>query len=829
MKEPERAPGRWLHHSITSLGSVEERRGGTTIGAASLSPESLRGSLRACGYHPDLLRSDFAFGERQLVPLVGFAQLPTDSRSACLAVVSSTRAPRIAVESCKALGAPLVFVCFEDSLQWWKQGATLAQYLESIPANEVSQFFQTHQKDFAPDAVYRAKTWGRFQTEYQLQFVDLGLMPLVEAEVGNSLGRLIERNVAELKRSLGWEQVSTEEGHWLLKTVFWLVSGKILHDKQVASFQDLDLTDVEDIFRRVAAHYGAKPIVPGSRKKLEALREAARTIGQFSSLVLTTTESLAHVYENTLITKETRSKLGTHSTPSYLVDYVVGNLAEWIAEIPINERSVYEPACGHAAFLVSAMRLLTELLPVDRSAPSKRGQYLRRRLHGNDVDSFALELARLSLTLTDIPNPDGWDLHAADMFVGDRIGELAKKSTILLANPPFDNFTVAEQRSYRSKGSQIRFINKSAEMLWRALLNLPEDAVFGVVLPQTVLHSNNAEELRKFLASQCELKEVCLFPDKVFSFSDAESAILVCRRKRVADSHQVRYRRIRERELPVFRSDYAASTTRDVSQSRFCREDSYSLRLPDLEEVWDALATNPTLGTVAEVGQGLNYHGEHLPRGSTTYSKERFPRSQAGFVLFDSGLQVHQLPRQYWMNLRASVIRRPMSGTTVGTPQVLLNYAPASRGPWRLKALIDDRGCPVTSNFVVVRPTTRASSLYSLWALLNSPIANAYAFSHLGKRHNIVGDMRNIPTPRNASLDTVDHAARAYLDSASSGAEPAKLRELLLHLDCEVLKVYSLPLSLENSLLSIFRGWVGIPVKVNADSGGKPNGIPERR
>ena len=64
-----------------------------------------------------------------------------------------------------------------------------------------------------------------------------------------------------------------------------------------------------------------------------------------------------------------------------------------------------------AVFLVSAMRLLTELLPDDKAIPSRRGPYLRSRLHGTDIDPFALELARLSLTLTDIPNPNGWDLR----------------------------------------------------------------------------------------------------------------------------------------------------------------------------------------------------------------------------------------------------------------------------------------------------------------------------------------------------------------------------------------------------------------------------------
>lgn len=459
------------------------------------------------------------------------------------------------------------------------------------------------------------------------------------------------------------------------------------------------------------------------------------------------------------------------------------------------------------------MRLLTELLPADAAVPSKRGQYLRSRLHGIDVDSFALELARLSLTLTDIPNPDGWDLHAQDMFVGRRLGELAGESTVLLANPPFDNFTIAEQRYYRRKKSQVRFINKSAEMLWRTLVKLPEGGVFGVVLPQTVLHSDNAEDLRKFLALECELKEVCLFPDSVFSFSDAESAILVGRHKKVDGSHRLRYRRVRERDLPLFQSDYAASSTRDVSQSRFRRYNSYSLRLPDLEEVWDALVGNPTLGDVADVGQGLIYHGQRLPHGSTTYSKERFPGARAGFVLFDSGLQLHQLPHQYWMNLNSSVIRRPMRGTTVGIPQVLLNYAPVSRSPWRLKALIDKQGHPVTSRFIVVRPTSNSYSLETLWGLLNSPLASAYAFSHLGKRDNIVGDMRKIPVPKPSSFEGIDRAARAYLEAAWSGTEPARLQELLIRVDCEALRLYSLPLNLEQSLLGLFTSWerVGVP------------------
>ena len=714
------------------------------------------------------------------------------------------------MEACRPLGTPVVFVCFQDTLQWWKQGASAAELLESIPANDVERFFQSNLHNFSPEAVYRAKTWGRFQTAYQLSFVDLGLMPVVEEQVGRSLGGLIERNVSELKGRLEWDEITSEQGQWLLQTVFWLISAKILGDKQVQSFEDLDLNDVDEVFRRVGNHYGVKPLVAGSKRKFEALCESASTINRFSSLVLTTTEALAYVYENTLISKETRSTLGTHSTPSFLVDYVVGKLADWVEEIPVNERSVFEPSCGHAAFLVSAMRLLTELLPAEKQIPSRRGPYLRSRLHGTDIDPFALELARLSLTLTDIPNPDGWDLKVQDMFLEDRLGVQAKKNTILLANPPFDNFSPGDQQTYRDKASEVRFLNKSVEMLWRTLPQLPKGGVFGVVLPQTVLHSNNARDLRKFLVSECELKEICLFPDRVFSFSDAESAIVVGRRKKLNGKNKVSYHRIRERELQSFRSDYSVLNARTVPQSHFSADASVSLRLPELEEVWTALADNPRISGVAELGQGLIYHRKHLPSGSDTYSTEHFAGSHRGFVFFERGLQLHELPKRYWMNMDPLAIRFAMS---TGTPQVLLNYAPASRGPWRLKALVDKEGHPATSNFIWARPTASYCSIEVLWALLNSTVANAYAFSHLGKRHNIVGDIRNIPIPMAKSFDGVERAAIVYLTAASSEAMSANLDRLLLRVDSEVLKLYSLPIELEQRLLGLFndRERVGVP------------------
>ena len=246
--------------------------------------------------------------------------------------------------------------------------------------------------------------------------------------------------------------------------------------------------------------------------------------------------------------------------------------------------------------------------------------------------------------------------------------------------------------------------------------------------------------------------------------------MLLGRRQSSAKHNAVRYRRIRERELASFRADYTGQT-RTISHKSFLRNKGYSFRIPDLEELWELLSENPQLSNVSELGQGLVYHSASLPKNGLTYSKARFPDGQKGFVLFDRGIQLHQLPEEYWMNLDSRVIRRPQSGTKIGKAQVLLNYAPASRGPWRLKALIDTGGHPVTSRFIPIRASSAAYSITVLWALLNSPIANAYVFSHLGKRDNIVGEIRKIPLPKNTSFVDLETAANRYLRAVRSGTD----------------------------------------------------------
>jgi N-6 DNA Methylase len=797
---------------------------------AAVSAAALKPFLESFGYVRTLLQPHFPLGDGQTVPLVAFAHPPADARTACIAVINADHGTAEIVAQCRPLAAPVVFVCGRPGLEWWQQASEVpVRNGLPIPPDGLVDFFAAHRAEFAPDAIYRAKTWGRFDTQYQRGFVDLGLMPFVEGRIGRELTTLISRDVQKLKSLMGWATLSAKQGQWLLKSVFWVVSAKILRDKDVGRFGKLDPLDVESLLDAVAEHFDAERIPTKSERQREALTEIAADVNGFSNLRLATTESLAYVYENTLISEATRQRLGTHSTPPYLVDYIVGKLAPWINEIPLESRNVFEPACGHGAFLVSAMRLLTELLPKGKFSAAQRRSYLRSRIHGCDTDDFALEIARLSLSLTDIPNPDGWDLIVGDMFEGDALEIKARTATILLANPPFENFGAESRSWYGKRRVELRHYNKTTELLARVLPTLPDGAVLGVIVPQGFLHNKNASSVRRVLTSDFELKEICQFPDKVFTFSDMESAVLIARKKEAhgVRSNTVRYRRIREREMESFRREYRVSSESMIESSLFDNESS-DLRVPDLREVWDYCRKSMAakIEDVAEIGKGLEYKSRGISSGMVTYSKHEFPNAVRGYVRFERNLQIHELPREFWMNLDSSVVQAPRHGTRLGIPQTLLNYARVSRGPWRVKALMDSVGRPVTTRFLVVRsvePREIAPDFF--WALFNSPVANAFAFVVSGKRDNLSGLLGELPVPE-LSTTTVQYvvaAARNYRNYVHRDPnavllhpiDTQKARELLLRVDFEVLRMYALPRELEWQLLNLFAGWPrkGVPFK----------------
>ncbi|MCP4589936.1 MAG: N-6 DNA methylase [bacterium] len=775
--------------------------------------DDLKPLLEQCGYTGSCLAEPFSVGDKTF-PLVGFAGKPWDSRSACVAVVDGNGSPQEAAASCRDLGAPIVWVRHNKTVDWWTQHEKGPSLFDSKPLAEFRRLVRRHKADLKPEEVYRLKTLGRLPGARQLDFVDAGLMPLLEARAGGELGGLVEDMTRAVLEGLRLTNPGKGEVRDVFKLVFRLLAGKILHDKEVTGFKRIALDDPRAVLTAVQKHYNAAGPAPILNKRwIRVLSEACRLITGFGNVRVVSPETLAYVYEHTLVSKPLRKKLGIHATPLYLVDYILWQLYDWIREIPVDERHVFEPGSGHSPFLLAAMRMLR--LELQGESDRTVHAYLKQHVHGVEIDDFAREIARLSLTLADIPNPNGWDLQAGDMYASDILAEQSRRCRILLSNPPYERFEPVDKRAYAAAGLPVRH-SKAVELLDRTLPLLSPGAVFGVVVPQGVLHSNQANEVRTLLLNDFEIREICLFADKLFAEGDAETAVLLGRRLRSKRMSRARvlYRRVREDAVPRFAESYAADSEQVVEMATLAREPDASLFQPDLPKVWGHLAQHDRLDKVASVGQGFSFEREGDIDTARQAGKRRTCDSVPVFLIGVKELSIWEVPTGLWLSPSRTPVKHWRSGNHTGKPQVLVNYARAMRGPWRIKALLDTTGHAVTNTYTTVRPREDGPPVLFLWALLNSPLANAYVHCNTFRRHIYDTMVAAIPLPQRwrSCVGSVVKAAESYLELvqgsegfALGAPNESAVREALLRLDAEVMRAYRLPVRLERALLDLFR------------------------
>lgn len=787
---------------------------------------SLRPYLEQCGYTKPRLAENYRFNGAT-VPLVGFYCQPFDVRSACLAVVDGNGDGREAANTCIGLGAPTALVCCGDLLEWWRLAASGPSEVRRVKTQDIDGFFREHKDNLAPEAIYSAKLRRPTLSAQQMWFVDVGLMPATERRTGATLHRWVEGAIQDLTTILGGRLRSKQNFADLYKTVFWLLAAKLLHEKGVENFKRIDLTDVDDVFRRVGRHYAdVEDLPPGGQAWRPAIAAAAQTVAAWGHLGNLSAESLAYLYETALIdarpkgkrgksaaaSQDIRKELGIHSTPPPLIDHMLAQLWPLVEQQEPAERRVFEPACGHAGFLVAAMRWLRDHSRIDDGV--MRHRYLRDRLYGVEVDDFARELAKLQLTLADVPHGNSWRIDDSDMFLPDVLSNAASSCTLLLANPPYEAFTPAQRREYQRRGAPVTAITKAAEMLKRSLPSLPVGGVFGVVVPQGVLHDRESQSIREFLLKECALEEVAVFADNLFEKGDHEIAVLMGKRRGpTTQPGMVTYRRVRERGMSAFRERTSFSWERVVRQSRFATDGDGNLMLPDLPEVWDFLHDASPLEIVADIQQGFQFLSkERLEGREVIFASKRAGLVRALLRAADD-YTISRPPKAIWIDPAPRNFRRPGAATKLGVPQVVLNYAPIDREPWRLKAIIDKEGLAVSSRFLVFRPKPGGSSLQVLWAVLNSPIANAFAFSFSGKRQTLVKEWRAFPMPTLTAEHTraIEAAAAKYLHAVQAAEEAFmkatdedEIRRALLAMDAEVLRLYDLPPRLERQLLDLF-------------------------
>ena len=804
--------------------------------------EALVPHLKKCGYGDAQIERDFKI-DAATIEVAAFAGKPFDNWSACLAAVDLDGDSKVSAAKAWSLGAASVFVCGPQGVDWYGLAARGPTAPRHVKWTDVPGVFREHKKELAPSSIYDAKLRRPGAKPAQMWFFDVGLMPAVEKNRGQTLLRLVESAIGGLTADLGNRLNSRQSQEDVYRTVFWQLAAKVLHDKGVPNFKQIDLTDVDQVFDRIGRHHGVTDrLPPFGNDGRRAIAAMAVSIADCGSLRDVSSESIAYVYENALLDKaagagkarkngepyDIRKELGSHSTPSVLIHHMLSQMWSMIEEIAPDDRVVFEPACGHAPFLTGAARWLRIWDSKGRSKTDH--DYMRKHLRGLEADVFAIELAKLALTLADEPHGNSWAIQHGDMFVPGVLAKEAKKARILLSNPPYEAFDAEQKRRYSKLGEPVMANTKAVEMLNRTLPHLTAGSVFGVVMPVGVLHDKESKSIRKELLKDFDLSEIGVFADNLFEHGDHEVAVLMGRRKKPRGSTaSLMYRRVREGGMEAFKERLAFSWEREVLPTRFELSGDVSFVVPELDDVWMYLAAGPRLDDYATNEKGLDFKGRTLPEGCWTVRDADAKAGELGFTNVDPDLKIYGLPTLMKLNLEPRAILSLRAGAPTGRPQVLLNYAPVSRRPWKLKATLDEKGHALTSRFAAIRARDGGPSALYLWALLNSPVANAFGYDKLGKRDILVGTMRTMPVPARslASDRAIEDAARRYRELAVAKArsdeaahdlfnpateatpaalDAASVRAALLEMDGAVLKAYDLPPHLERRVLNLFTG-----------------------
>lgn len=765
----------------------------------------------------DCLREpDAGVDSRSPTPqLLAYCRRPFDVRTAAIAfgVSPSSEQSESVVKGYRDYGSPIVVLSVRENVEIWRQGAENPERKETLPVRQLAAYFDKHKQGLSPQAVYRAKNLGQVNDQYQMEFVDAGLMPFLERNVGEKLGKLLTSVVADVMPEWGRVQGSTlQEGDLLLRSVFRLLAGKILCDKEVRKFKSLSVSDPADILRRVTTHCGGMSDEGAFRRGAFDLLEGAGTrIFEQSSLRDMSTESLGVIYESTFISKETREKLGTHSTPPWLADYMMWQVEDWFKEIPTDERIVYEPACGHGAFLVAALRMLQQFAFEEKLPYDKTAAYLRRMLHGADIDTFSLEIARLSLSLTDIPNANGWNLLPMNLFAEDPFVKRVQSPALVLTNPPYEAFKEQERLGW--KCTQY---TKYAEIIARTLPHIRENGIICFIAPRSFLTRKSEADIRKTLATEFEIREIDQFPDKIFQYASSQPCVVIARRKGPKPIAKVRCGYVSECGVDAFRERYCFESVQELNVSDIVSEPDFKLCVPLLFTLWRSLSYNPILKDIADVGRGLDLRSDCSAKGCRSTREILWS--------LDSKVLYHKEPQPRDVAFEDSDVLFWRSGASIGTPQIVVNAARVRRNIWPIRALIDTKGLYVSTNLYTIRPKNKMYSVEFLWALLNSPIANAFVHSKSGKLHIIQETLETMPFPRihaSHDLEATVYAVKAYFKATNTldnfdylqGMDKEKLKQLRLQVDAEVLKLYDLAPRDERMLLDLFSGHkrAGVP------------------
>lgn len=250
-----------------------------------------------------------------------------------------------------------------------------------------------------------------------------------------------------------------------------------------------------------------------------------------------------------LKSRKKRKEQGIYYTPKYIVDYIVketlGKKLEGIKSIhELKQLKVLDPACGSGSFLTKALETINDKYK-DFGNPGNQDtktQILIENIHGVDLDSQAVELAKLNLLIDALDKKDKLPDLTENIRVGNSLisgseeelkkyfgknwrdkkpfswveefPSAAKQGgfDVIIGNPPYvRNRDLADKdklffgEKYFSASGQYDiyqlFFEKSINLL-------KEDGFLGFITSNKYAIADYGKKLREFILNNCKIVSI---------------------------------------------------------------------------------------------------------------------------------------------------------------------------------------------------------------------------------------------------------------------------------------------------------------------------------
>jgi hypothetical protein len=252
---------------------------------------------------------------------------------------------------------------------------------------------------------------------------------------------------------------------------------------------------------------------------------------------------ISHIYES-FLSEEMKKGSGIYYTPSFLVDFMLSQTLQLRLEKNV-KTTFLDPACGSAAYLVSAFRMIVKANGAEKNYKKKK-EILQKQIFGIDIDERALPIAAFSLYLALLEGEDstfiqekieneapilpdliGNNLIRANSLTEDVVFKLPDNKTIktfncIAANPPWGSIAEDDTEENKKTREAIRtkeiFINvsdyqRSQAFLLRTKHWSREGTIASMVVNNSIFFNEKGEGFRKELLSKHKI-------DKFFELSD---------------------------------------------------------------------------------------------------------------------------------------------------------------------------------------------------------------------------------------------------------------------------------------------------------------------